>query len=161
MKTLLLLRHAKAEAEGDSDHERRLNDRGRKAAVRMGAFLAERGFFPDVAVCSTAARTVQTAERALIAAGYARPIRYEPTLYLAEPSAIVALVAALEDSVERALVLGHNPGLEDLLFRLSGRHENMPTGALAVLELPLLAWRDFPTVTRAALEGVYRPRELD
>ena len=161
MKHLLLLRHAKSSwADGAvTDHDRPLNKRGLAAAPRMGGLLAEQDLVPQAIVSSTACRAVSTAERAAEAAGYDGPITTEAALYHASPEAILRVLASTPDACERLLLVGHNPGLEELVLHLTGAYERLPTGALAHVELGIQSWREAPSA-RGRLLGLWRPREL-
>jgi len=145
MKTLILMRHAKAvrEHEAPSDQARRLTGRGRRDAEAAGAALTAEGLKPDVALVSAAQRTRETA---FLALAHISPItaRVDETLYLAAPETIWA--AALASGGETVLVIGHNPGLQelaaDLVRQASDRSraaretsENFPTAAFAAFEV--------------------------
>jgi phosphohistidine phosphatase len=162
-KTLLLLRHAKSSWKDSSldDHDRPLNQRGKAAAPRMGRLLRDEGLVPDLIVASTAVRAQATAFAVIEASGYAGPLRSARSLYLAPPSAYVELARELDERTERVLMIGHNPGIENLLSELVGRPEAMPTAALAALSLPVDDWLEFDLGTAASLIGFWRPRELE
>jgi phosphohistidine phosphatase len=170
MRTLLLLRHAKSSWQDRrlDDAERPLAPRGARAARRMGRYLAEAGLVPDLVLCSTARRAVETWERA--AAELPRPprVRLERALYLADPERILAAVAGADADVKRLLVVGHNPGFQALAVALAGgRHApgasrigKFPTGALARFAIRRGGW---PQVGSGAaeLEDLVRPRDLE
>jgi phosphohistidine phosphatase len=143
MKQLLLLRHAKS-SWGDAslaDFDRPLAPRGREAAPRMGREIARRGWLPDLALISPAARTRET--WALVAAEFpARPKDSFPDgLYAAPAETLLAEIRQTPESVGTLLVIGHNPGLEDLARQIAGDAsdakalarlgEKFPTAALA------------------------------
>ncbi len=162
MKTLLVLRHAKSSwkhAE-TSDHDRPLNKRGKRDAPRMGRLVAERGLRPDVIVSSTARRARWTADEVAQHSGYEGTVQLERHLYLASPDEIVDVVRNVAGAAERVMVVGHNPGLEDLVSRLAGRPETLPTAALAEISLPIRSWKDLAVSSAGTLSGVWRPREL-
>lgn len=164
MKTLLILRHAKADREGESvtDHDRALTKRGIKAAQRMGALLREEGPSPELVLSSTAVRARNTAELVVREAGVPETaLTLLPQLYLAEPPAYLDALRKLDHGVSRVLVVGHNPGIETLIYRLTGEAEHMPTAALAVCELPIAAWSELNPETRGELIRVVRPKGLD
>jgi phosphohistidine phosphatase len=174
MKRLLLLRHAKAVA-GDAkidDHERALNTRGQHDAALMGAEMHHRLHIPDLTLCSTARRTVETWAR--IAPEFDAPpkVEFQDALYLASPKAILKLVQLTDDKVNTLLVLGHNPGLEDSAAQLTRKstaqderavleqmRDKFPTCALAVLEFGIAHWRDV-VPGAGALADFIRPRDL-
>jgi phosphohistidine phosphatase len=161
MKTLLLLRHAKSswkDSELD-DHDRPLSKRGRTEAPAMGRLLREQELLPDLIVTSTARRCRQTTQRVIDASGYRGPTQFTPELYEADGERLLAFVRGLADAYSRVLLIGHNPGLEELLDPLLGCHTPLPTAALAHLELPIDAWRDLADQIRAKLRRLFKPGE--
>lgn len=162
MKTLLILRHAKSSWKQPAldDHDRPLSPRGARDAPRMGALLRRRGLTPDLIVSSTAVRARTTAEWAADRSGCGGGVRLDRRLYLARPETIAAVAGDLGGGATRLLVVGHNPGLEELVARLTGAAEILPTAALAQVRLPIDAWSGLSTSTRGALVGLWRPREL-
>jgi len=161
MKTLLIMRHAKSSWDdpGTRDHDRPLNRRGRKAAPRMGAWLVEQGLAPGRIVSSTARRALETAELVADAVGHEGALEAEAALYEAGAGAIRRVIASTPEPCSRLLVVGHNPGLADLVFELTGAAERFPTAALAQVELPIDAWHEVQAC-RGRLVGLWRPREL-
>jgi len=163
MKTLLLMRHAKSSwAEtGQSDHERPLNERGEKAAKRMGRLLIEQNLRPDAILHSTAVRARDTASRVAKAGALTATLDARRELYLAAPDVYVAVLHTLPSPSGCALVVGHNPGLEELVARLAGQHESMPTAALAELRLDISEWPELSLGTEVEAVRMFRPKELD
>lgn len=171
MKTLLLLRHAKASRDDPDlrDRDRPLTGRGRKAATRMGQLLAERRLVPDIILCSTARRARETLDGLAPALGGAPSRRFDEALYMAEPETLLNLVRNQPDTAETVLIVGHNPGLERLAGRLAGSGDaearrrmahRFPTAALAVLSFACDRWRDVaPSLGR--LETFVTPDDLD
>lgn len=162
MKTLLLLRHAKSSwgDESLSDHDRPLNKRGKADAPRMGRMLAEKDIVPDLIVSSTAKRAASTAEVVAKASGYAGEVLYSRDLYLADPETYLEVLAEVDDRYQTVMLVGHNPGLEELVSELSGHEERMPTAALAIFRLHDLSWRDFDASTPVESYEIERPKEL-
>lgn len=158
MKTLLILRHAKSSWKQPAldDHDRPLSPRGARDAPRMGALLRRRGLTPDLIVSSTAVRARTTAEWAADRSGCGGGVRLDRRLYLARPETIAAVAGDLGGGATRLLVVGHNPGLEELVARLTGAAEILPTAALAQVRLPIDAWSGLSTSTRGALVGLWR-----
>ncbi len=149
-RTLYILRHAKAEHEdGMRDVDRALTKRGRRAATRVGELLADR--LPDRVISSSSLRTRETVEYFSKAAGYAGPVEYLDALYLAEPRALVAVVAERGGDAGRLMLVGHNPGLEELVSRLTGEHVSLPTAALAECSFDVATWSDVTLDTSAEL----------
>lgn len=162
MKTLLLMRHAKSSWKHEtlSDHDRPLNKRGQKDAPRMGQLLAERNLVPDRILSSTALRARTTALVAAEQAAFSKTIELRPELYHADPETCIERLQELEDAAQRVLVVGHNPGLEELLEVLTGEEEHLPTAAIAQIELSIAHWRDLNKTTPGRLIELWRPKEL-
>ena len=121
MKRLLLLRHAKAEPATEPlvDIDRRLADRGERDARRIGERLRQQRLQPQLILASPAARALRTAQLVAHAIDYpSDAIALDRRLYLAEPAAIIEIISAQNDAVETLLVVGHNPGLAELVHRL-------------------------------------------
>ena len=162
MKTLLVMRHAKSswdQAE-QTDHERPLNPRGQRAAPRMGTLLREEQLVPDQIISSTASRARQTVDALVSTSGFRGTIEWEDTLYLAAPAAYRKVLQQFGKEHQRVMVVGHNPGLEDLILELTGRNETMPTAALAHITLPIDHWQELDFLQNAELAGYWRPRNL-
>jgi len=162
MKTLLVLRHAKSSWDDPAldDHERPLNTRGRRDGPRMGVLVREYGLLPDVIISSDALRARLTAEAVTEAARYGGEILLDPRLYLAGPADILSLLPGVRENAETVMIVGHNPGLEQLVEQLTGRRHDLPTAALAQIRLPIDHWRDLTRWIRGTLVGLWRPKEL-
>lgn len=141
MKTLLLARHAKSDwgEPALADHDRPLNERGRRDAPAMGRRLAERGVRPEIAVASTALRAASTARALAAELGVGRVLELD-RLYAASAETILAVAAELPDGAGVALLVGHNPGMTDAVARLTGEHTPLPTCAVAECRLDVEAW---------------------
>jgi len=167
-KLLWLLRHAKAVTDpppGGTDHERPLAPRGRRDADALARRLGPDGdrlglppdAMPGIVLCSTATRTVQTAERVLAGLAPAPPVTYLRSLYGASHEQVLGELALADDAVGSVMVVGHNPAMHDLIAALPSvedvdgrrRIENggVPTCALAVFALGVGRWS-------AAAEGI-------
>ena len=164
MKVLLLMRHAKS-SWGDPtmpDHDRPLNNRGKKDAPRMGKLLKENNLIPDIIISSTARRAEMTAKRVAKSCQYPKDIIFKSSLYAAGPAAFVKeLMMINEDTIVSALLVAHNPGVEDFVEYLTGNIEILPTSALVQIELPIKRWNDLGTKTRGKIMNVWRPKELN
>ncbi|MCR6664052.1 MAG: histidine phosphatase family protein [Luteimonas sp.] len=140
MRELILLRHAHAEAPmpGQADFDRPLSSVGLAEAEAARRWLCEQGLIPDRVLCSPARRTRETLD-ALLANENGIDRRLEATIYEATPGTLAGLIDAHAD-VERLLVVGHNPGLEQLVALMhsgqSGDYRGMPPAAIAVLSFP-------------------------
>jgi len=142
MKTLLLLRHAKSSWDDSSlrDFERPLAGRGKRDAPRIGKAFRKRGPLPDLIVSSPAARAKATVEAVIKAAKLVIEAQFDEALYGASSAELMKLIRRLPDNSSCAMLVGHNPGFEDLLGRLSGSRERMPTAALACIEFQIDNW---------------------
>jgi phosphohistidine phosphatase len=162
MKTLLLLRHAKSSWHDPAldDHERPLNTRGRRDGPRMGELVREYGLMPDVVISSDAVRARLTATAVAEAARFAGEVLLHPHLYTACPADILSLLQTVQENAETVMIVGHNPGLEELVEQLTGERQDLPTAALAHIVLPIDQWRDLKLSTRGTLLGTWRPKEL-
>ena len=137
MITLHLLRHAKSDWDGaESDHDRPLAMRGERAAAAMAVFCRQQGIAPDLILCSSARRTVDTLE--ILRAGLPDSVKVETTqeLYLPSAAQLVTRLKAIPVKFRIALVIGHNPGMEDAVHLLTGDGVGVkfPTCGLATLE---------------------------
>ena len=162
MKSLLILRHAKSDwgEAGLEDQQRPLNKRGKKAAPKIGLLLREKDLLPDLVLCSTAVRARATADLVAEAGGYQGKIELLPALYAAPPEAYIAALSALPDTLQSVMVVGHNPGLEELLQDLTGKYEPLPTAALAYVRLPIQSWEELADDAAGELVYVWRPKEI-
>ncbi len=170
MKTLYLLRHAKSSWNhpGLSDHERPLNSRGRTAAPKIGAYMNDQGWAPELVLASTSERTRQT--WALVAPeldGEPRVI-FTDEMYHASAGSLMLLVESLPDDVDSVLLLGHNPGTHAAADMLAGSGQDhqletleykFPTAGLAVFEFDTTLWRDCRAKSGKLVDFVL-PREI-
>jgi phosphohistidine phosphatase len=150
MRRLLLLRHAKADRHSaGGDRERPLMQRGLEDARRVGEFLAQNGYTPELAVASNAKRARQTLEQALSAFRAHVPHLIENTIYNATEDHLLEILRQSPDRVETLLVVGHNPGFGEFAVALAGAGDpeelkrlrmKYPTAALSVLEFPCEHW---------------------
>ncbi|SEG71334.1 phosphohistidine phosphatase [Thermomonospora echinospora] len=133
MPTLIVLRHAKAaEGLGLADIDRPLAGRGRRDAAATGDWLRENDLVPDLVLCSTALRTRETLEGLALPS----PVEFEPGIYDNHVDVLLSLVQAVDDEVDRLLLIGHNPSVHGLVHELTNQApREFPTCALAVIEL--------------------------
>lgn len=127
----------------------------------MGRLVRDEALSPGLVVSSDATRARQTAEAMAAAAGYSGTILLDRRLYHADAASILAVVREVaEPDVETVMIVGHNPGLEELVASLTGQREELPTAALAQMALPIERWSDVGAATRGTLVRVWRPKEL-
>lgn len=139
MKTLILMRHAKSDwsKPGQRDKDRALNERGRLAASQMGTWLQDKGYVPQAALISSAARTRET----FGLMGLECETAYLDTLYLAEADEYLSAPLTAPEC-NCLLILGHNPGMESAMGQMAGTRMSAPTAATAVYSLPIKHWRE-------------------
>ena len=141
MRELILLRHAHAEpaTTGQADLDRPLSAQGLAEAEAAGRWLKEHGYTPDRVVCSSARRTRETTEQAMAALGFVET-RQEIRIYDATPGRLMQVVDENRDA-SRLLLVGHNPGFEQLAALMysgvTSEYRGMPPGGVVVLTLPV------------------------
>jgi phosphohistidine phosphatase len=160
-RQLVLVRHAKSswDEPGLADHDRPLAPRGRKALRRMREHLDELAVRPDMILCSSALRTRETL--AGLQLGAQPVIELEDGLYGASADDLLARLRRLSEDVRSAMVIGHNPGVQDLVDLLTegddaAPFDGLPTGAIALLSLTG-SWHDLGP-SGASLDNLWRPR---
>ncbi len=171
-KKLTLLRHAKSGWDDPvaRDFDRPLNKRGEKAAQVIGGWMKTQGLSFDHIIASPAARVIETLDH--VARSYGK--RIEPTwdrrVYLASSATLMDALREVDDSAGSVLMIGHNPGLEDLILDLvpesagsplrASVYEKFPTAALAEVEIDISSWADIDR-GKGSLTRFTRPRDLD
>jgi phosphohistidine phosphatase len=143
-RRLILLRHAKSDWPDVPDRERPLAKRGRRDAPVVGRWLRRHGYLPDVVICSIARRTRQTWERVAPELGGSPSVTFEPRAYAASAQTLLYLVRELPGTCQTAMLIGHNPAIEELASDLAEAPAaagappspglRFPTAAVAVLE---------------------------
>ncbi|EMR01485.1 SixA phosphatase family protein [Cesiribacter andamanensis] len=164
MKTLYLLRHAKSSWDDPSlgDHERPLNERGIKDGPKMGKWLSDNLEAPQLILCSDSVRTRQTI--APIMEAWQLPadrLKLDSRLYHAHSTALWKLVRECDASIDRLLLVGHNPGLTDFANRLSPqfRTENIPTCGFVAVSFAVEDWQQ-AREDEATFETYQYPKNL-
>src|SRR5436190_14031195 len=161
MKTLYLLRHAKSSWKDEtlSDIERPLNGRGRKAAQAIGDFLKREKIIPDLVLSSSAVRARQTTDLLLKAANISTDLRFDERIYEAGSERLLQVIKQVEKSKKSVLLVGHNPGLEEFLYVLTGATDTMPTGTLSKIALGTSSWAAIGDKS-GTLEWIVKPKQL-
>ena len=137
MRTLILLRHGKSDWSGNEpDDLRPLAPRGRRQVPASGRWLAENAGQIDLAVVSPAARARETWDLAAAELAVPPPVRFDERVYAASTGSLLGLLRELPDAMSTVVLVGHNPGVEDLVADLTGRWVPMPPSALAVIDVP-------------------------
>ena len=161
-KLLLILRHAKSswEFEELSDHDRPLNNRGRRDAPLMGRKLLKEQLVPQIIISSSAVRAHSTAKKVAKACGYEDEILINPALYGSGYSDYLNVLTNQEDKHDIIMLVGHNPISEQLVEVLTGEIVTMPTCAIACISLPITSWKQIIAKTKGQLLNLWRPKEL-
>jgi phosphohistidine phosphatase len=159
MRTLYLLRHAKSSWKDLSlrDFDRPLKERGREAAEVVGKQLAKEKLKQPLVICSPAVRTRETAEIVLESSKTKGDVVFEERIYEASLRDLLEVVSDIPDAVQVAIMIGHNPGFEELLGYLTGEGRHMPTCALAKIKLD--GWKN-ERAGEGGLEWFITPKEL-
>jgi phosphohistidine phosphatase len=162
MRTIYLLRHAKSSWKNEelADFERPLNGRGRKACEVLGRYIKTNQLEFDLVVCSTAVRTRETIDLVRQNAKLQTEVRYDERIYEATASRLLEVVSQLENDRKNVVLVGHNPGMAELLYLLTGEQESFPTACFAKLNLKVSKWSE-ALENRATVEWIVRPRELE
>lgn len=161
-RKLVLMRHAKSDwtDESLSDHDRPLNKRGKRDAPRMANWLASVDCQPDRILCSSSARTRETAALMNQAWTADPDIQYCQSLYLASPESILATIHAEAGDAQCVLVLAHNPGMSHIVSVLSNKFRDMPTAAAAVFQVDT-DWVELASKQGCRLVQFMRPKALE
>lgn len=163
---LILTRHAKSDWDNplDTDHQRPLSLRGKRAAPLVGRWLTTKGYLPQEALVSDAVRTRET--WALLDAEFPAPVpvRFEQGLYLAGPDVMLRCLATAQAPC--VMMIGHNPGIAafaEMLLTQPVAHPGFvryPTCATLIAEFEATDWADLQCSTGRAVDFIV-PRELD
>lgn len=162
MKTILILRHAKSSWDNNnlSDHDRPLNDRGKSDAPCMGRLLLREDLVPDLIISSSAERALGTAEAVAAESGFEGELRTSPDLYMGDLEDYLSVLGDLSGDFQRVMVVGHNPGISELVELLTGVQDRMPTAALAYVRLPINDWASLTDDIEGSLVHLWWPRQL-
>jgi len=161
MRTLYLLRHAKSSWADESmrDFDRPLANRGREACATIGEFIKEKGIDFDLVLVSTAVRTRETIELVKERAEFRIEVRYDERIYEATTSQLLEVISQVDDDRESVLLVGHNPGIEELLALLTGQHVQVTTATFAKININAPKW-SAELGNNGTLDWIVRPKEL-
>jgi len=161
MKTLWLLRHAKSVKNDGTlvDFDRSLNDRGKDDAKLIGDFLGDQKILPDLVLSSPAKRARRTTELVLNAADWNRKAEFDERIYDASLYKLLNVVSEIDVSNDVVMLVGHNPGFEELLAALTGEIARLPTCAVAAIELQINDWAK-AGVRAGKLKWLVTPKSL-
>jgi len=162
MKSILILRHAKSSWKHPelSDHNRPLNKRGKRDAPLMGELLKNEHLIPEFIISSDAKRAHSTAKIVAKASGYKEEIVFNQSLYAAGPAAYIDVLRDLSNEYTRVLMVGHNPGLEELVSMLTGESHSLSTCSLVHIQLRVNKWTEMDNKTKGKLSGIWYPRDF-
>jgi phosphohistidine phosphatase len=162
MRTLYLLRHAKSSWKdpSKSDFERPLANRGRKACEIAARIIQDRGLEFDLVLCSTAIRARETVDLVSKYAKLRSELRFDERIYEATVSELLEIISQLENDRKEVLLVGHNPGFEELLYFFSGVDQGFPTASLAKIKLKVSKWSD-SFDKKTTVEWVARPKDFE
>jgi len=162
VRTLLVMRHGKSrwDEEQADDLHRSLAKRGKRDSLRMGEEIEALELVPDVILSSPAERARSTVRRVVRGSGYAGQVVYDPDLYYEGVEGCLGRLSSLPDQVRVAMIVGHNPTLEELVDHLTDRMVRLPTAALAHVDLPLDSWANLGDGAQGTLQQLILPREL-
>lgn len=161
MKTLFLLRHAKSSWKDGAlnDFERPLKNKGLGDAQLVGKLIRQRELSFDLVISSPAERARQTTQLVAMSAGLQAELRFDERVYEAGMRRLLTLITRLENTANTVLLVGHNPGLEELLKTLTGEVHTMPTASLAGVEFDVDEWSQVKART-GKLTLFLTPKEL-
>ena len=161
MLTLYLLRHAKSSWADESmrDFDRPLANRGREDCAVIGRFIEEKGIDFDLVLVSTAARTRETIALVKDRAKFQAEVRYDERIYEAITAQLLEVISQVENDRQSVLLVGHNPGIADLLALLTGEHHQVTTATFAKIELNASVW-SANLANAGTLDWIVRPKEL-
>lgn len=163
LSRLLLMRHAKSSwSEGRiTDHDRPLNDRGRRAATAVGTALHARGYAPDTIWSSDAKRTRETAMNLIRAIPGAQIVTYTPKFYHAGVETVLRACGQEVEPDNSLMLLGHNPGWAELHHYFTGQSHDYPTGACTILTRKPNSTSDWLDPTAWRFTDLILPRDLE
>lgn len=162
-KTILLMRHAKSSWKDTSlhDFDRPLKRRGVESAKRMAGVLLKNKLMPQLILTSPAKRARQTAELVADQIGFQGKVALVDSFYLAEPDDYLAELRQLSDEVEKVLLVGHNPGMQELCSQLEEGFGEMPPGSLACVVLDVAHWSELGRGAAGKYGGFWDPRRIN
>lgn len=143
-----------------TDHDRPLNSRGKTDAPRIGQLLCDQGLIPDLILASTAKRARSTAKRVVEGGSLSCSPQLLDEFYLAPAETYIEVLRRLGSDHQRILVIGHNPGLEELVQVTTGTSLTLPTAALVQVELDIESWFELPSQGAGTLVAHWEPRDL-
>ncbi|XZE53339.1 SixA phosphatase family protein [Planctomycetaceae bacterium SH139] len=156
------MRHAKSDWNdaAATDHDRTLNDRGRRDAPRMATWLLQQTELPELILASTAVRVSQTLDLLMTSWPSQPPVHPLESLYLAAPETILRTLQTDTLGLSRVMIVAHNPGLQMLANQLAGEHFDFPTAAIAIFDFDDIDWTQLSHSTPARLSAFGTPKGI-
>jgi len=162
VKTLLILRHAKSSWKDPdlSDHDRPLNKRGKKDASRIGRLILEQEIVPDLILSSSAKRAQKTALKVAEELEYDGTLTISRDIYAFGYDAYLEMLSGLPNEINSVMIVGHNPGLEELIEILIGEYRRLPTASLAQIIIDVETWENINEEPESKLTNLWQPKNL-
>jgi phosphohistidine phosphatase len=160
VKTLLVLRHAKSSWKNHdlADHDRPLNKRGKKDAKRIGKLILEQALVPELILSSSAKRAQKTALRVADDIEFDGTLTISRELYSFGYEAYLEMLSELPRDINSVMIIGHNPGLEELIEALIGEYRRMTTASLAQIIIDIEEWAKINEEPEAKLTNLWTPK---
>jgi phosphohistidine phosphatase len=161
-RRLIVMRHAKSDWKipGVADHDRPLNERGRRTAPLIAKLLIDHEVVPDVVLASTATRVRQTLQPLLDLLNPEPKVIFDGGLYLASRNSLLKQINGLDEAWKQVMLVGHNPGLSELVSYLFGQPIELPTAAVAVCDCQADSWSSAVTQNRWSKSHLWIPKEI-
>lgn len=161
MKTLLIMRHANSSWSYPdlSDFDRPLSKQGLQTAPFMGNIIYDDSLKPDLIISSSAKRAKQTAVLIKSVAEVKAEIEFSDKIYEASPTTLLLVISKVKDKNTKILLIGHNPGIEDFIRILTGKHQHMSSASIVKISLDIESWVDI-TNGCGCLEMIMCPEDL-
>jgi len=141
------------------DFDRPLADRGREACAIIGEYIKEKGIDFDLVLVSTAVRTRETIELVKERAEFHGEVRYDERIYEATTSQLLEVISQVENDRQSVLLVGHNPGIQDLLAALTSEHVSVSTATFAKIDIKVTEW-SANLINNGTLDWIVHPKEL-
>ncbi len=161
LRTIIVARHAKAKRGPayPNDFKRPLSSRGKADAMSMGSSLKKQYLVPELVISSAAKRAKKTAKRVMTEMAYQGKLVLDEDLYLSGSKAYLKKLRVLDDEITRVMLVGHNPDLEDLVYKLTGEDVMIPTAGIVCIDLNLNHWKKIKNVKGKITEYLGRMGE--
>ncbi len=148
-KTLYIIRHAKSDWKaGEKDFDRGLNNRGERQSLELGAYFSKNNIIPDLIISSAARRTVLTSLNIADRVGYPfTKIQKEQSIYEAHYEQYLPVIWGVDNNVNSVFILGHNPGVSNLVYALTGEYVEFKTSCVAKISFKFEKWEEVQSST--------------